>query len=286
MRESIRSDRPSCGSLPTWSSPSPSPSPPALLAIPTERAVASAWPSTISFPPDAIATSFQAGRGSAPWPGRGEAYGLTPSCLAPNTLPGGLCALPQNMAAYWPSMPPQHDSPAAEGGSSQWQSGIVRAGASRRLPPSKSFWPRARGPVSCWRKRALRHGGYDLGGNLVRDAGTGRSKVADWRPLWSRGVGRCSRTSTTPAPVWGSLTPISSATSGGFCRWTAASTAIQPGWRIALEWRDQPSLVWRTSTPRRRSSTPRRGRSRSGSWIGSRPGFQDRSAHAGARKCR
>ena len=91
--------------------------------------------------------------GLGPLARAGEPYGLTPSCLAPDNLPGRLCARPQNTAAYWPSMPAQNVSPAAEGGSSQWQSGIVRAGASRRLRPSKSFLPRARGPVSCWRGR-------------------------------------------------------------------------------------------------------------------------------------
>ena len=91
--------------------------------------------------------------GLGPLARAGEPYGLTPSCLAPNNLPGRLCARPQNTAAYWPRMRAQNISPAAEGGSSQWQSGIVRAGASRRLRPGKSFWSRARGPVSSWRGR-------------------------------------------------------------------------------------------------------------------------------------
>ena len=115
MRESIRERSVLLRIAPRLVGPLPVAISSGIPAIPAAPVFASAWPSTTSFPPAAIATSFQIGicpldgcrpqaswlpsvQALAPWPDAGEPCGLTVSCLAPNNSSGLLCARPQNMA--------------------------------------------------------------------------------------------------------------------------------------------------------------------------------------------
>ncbi len=185
MRESIREPSALLRIPPAWSGPRPSPSPPAYAAIPTESAFGSTCPSTTPFPPSAIAPSFQVGicrpdgrcpraswppsvPASAPRPDAGEPYGLTHSCLAPNTLSGRLCARPQNVPVRGSTLRMQNVSPA--GG--RVLSVAIRdcqAGASRWSWPDISSWLRARGPGGGggWEGVAPRAPRHALGLSLV-----------------------------------------------------------------------------------------------------------------------
>ena len=161
MRESIRERSASCGSHPAWSGPSRSPSPSGIPGYPTRTGLrlALALNDVLSagrnrhlvparhLPPDG---PFQPGA-AAPVPGlgtlarAGEPCGLTPSCLAPNTLSGRLCARPQNMAVWWSTMLVQNFSPAAGGRVLSVAIRDCQSGASRRSWPDNLSWLRARG---------------------------------------------------------------------------------------------------------------------------------------------
>ncbi len=167
MRESIREPSALLRIPPAWSGPRPSPSPPAYAAIPTESAFGSTCPSTTPFPPSAIAPSFEVGicrpdgrcpraswppsvPASAPRPDAGEPYGLTHSCLAPNTLSGRLCARPQNVPVRGSTLRVQNVSPAGGAGPLSGNKGLSSGGFQVVVA---GHFILATGPWTWWRGR-------------------------------------------------------------------------------------------------------------------------------------